>query len=81
MEDSVAPKTDREFETCPFSLTQFCSTSKLKLLEALFFEVFKFFNWSFSVDIFKDESFAEHEMLTCKISKPLQSSGLIKANF
>ena len=23
MEDSVAPKTDREFETCPFSLTQF----------------------------------------------------------
>ena len=23
MEDSAAPKTDREFETCPFSLTQF----------------------------------------------------------
>ena len=60
MEDSVAAKRGREFETFPFSSTQFVLLGFLHCFKIEAFEgtveVLRFI-LSFSVDIFKGESF------------------------
>ena len=60
MEYSVAAKRGREFETCPFSCTQFVLLVFLHCFQIEAFEgtveVLRFI-LSFSVDIFKGESF------------------------